>query len=265
MILALAAILIIDWQTAAVSSLSGRAGAVVVLDAATGAVLGVANPQAAERRRARPGSTVKPFTLLALFQSHRATPATTVMCKRALTIDGRKLDCSHPVSPLPFDATAAIAYSCNWYFATLAARLASITLAESFRRAGFEEVRQPRSTDEQRLQALGEAAIEVTPMGLALAYRRLAARRLSADPPDAPLTAIYSALEAAADYGTARLAAPPGVKVAGKTGTTRDVAWFAGFAPAARPRVVIVVMVERGSGGGDAAPVARELFGRLQP
>jgi cell division protein FtsI/penicillin-binding protein 2 len=54
--------------------------------------------------------------------------------------------------------------------------------------------------------------------------------------------------------------------VAGKTGTASDPgagrihAWFAGYAPAESPRVAIVVFLEQGSGGRDAAPIARELF-----
>ncbi len=41
---------------------------------------------------------------------------------------------------------------------------------------------------------------------------------------------------------------------------SRDHAWFAGWAPASRPEIAIVVLVEHGgSGGGVAAPVAREI------
>ncbi len=76
--------------------------------------------------------------------------------------------------------------------------------------------------------------------------------------------------------GTGKAAQLPGVTIAGKTGTAqthefrgdadrkrrdRDHAWFAGFAPADDPRVVIVVFVERaGTGGQVAAPIAREIF-----
>ncbi|MGH2745198.1 MAG: penicillin-binding transpeptidase domain-containing protein, partial [Thermoleophilaceae bacterium] len=88
---------------------------------------------------------------------------------------------------------------------------------------------------------------------------------------------IRSLMVDVVDYGTGTAAALPGVKVAGKTGTaeledTRDPetgqtapsdpsntdAWFTAFAPAARPRIAVAVMLVRaGAGGATAAPAAR--------
>jgi penicillin-binding protein 2 len=91
--------------------------------------------------------------------------------------------------------------------------------------------------------------------------------------------------------GTAyRLGRSDMVEIAGKTGTAqvrarkpkeeaaapnewdpeRDHAWFAGWAPASQAEIAIVVLVEHGgSGGGVAAPVAREIiegyFSRVKP
>lgn len=72
--------------------------------------------------------------------------------------------------------------------------------------------------------------------------------------------------------GTGAAARLPGVSIAGKTGTAQSVAksdaakgqdhaWFASFAPANDPQVVVVVLVERGGKGGQvAAPIARQIY-----
>ncbi len=72
--------------------------------------------------------------------------------------------------------------------------------------------------------------------------------------------------------GTGAAARVPGLDVAGKTGSAQtiarserargpDHAWFAGYAPAGEPQIVVVVLVERGGLGGQvAAPIARKIF-----
>jgi penicillin-binding protein 2 len=44
----------------------------------------------------------------------------------------------------------------------------------------------------------------------------------------------------------------------------QDHAWFAAFAPAKAPEVVVVVIVERGGKGGQvAAPIARKILNAI--
>lgn len=75
--------------------------------------------------------------------------------------------------------------------------------------------------------------------------------------------------------GTGHRAALPesaGISVGGKTGTAQvaskesgikddDHAWFAGFAPADNPQIVVVALVENGGhGGATAAPLVQDMF-----
>jgi penicillin-binding protein 2 len=65
--------------------------------------------------------------------------------------------------------------------------------------------------------------------------------------------------------GTANSARVEGITVAGKTGTAQnppnpDHAWFMGFAPAERPRIVVGVFVEYGEHGYVAARIATKVM-----
>lgn len=66
--------------------------------------------------------------------------------------------------------------------------------------------------------------------------------------------------------GTGAAARISGIHVAGKTGSAENPhgaahAWFIGFAPAANPEIAVAVIVENaGSGGGVAAPIARQVI-----
>jgi peptidoglycan glycosyltransferase len=83
---------------------------------------------------------------------------------------------------------------------------------------------------------------------------------------------ITQLMERVVTEGTGRLAAIPGVRVAGKTGTAtgtadRPHAWFIGFAPVEQPSIAIAVFVENGgeaaetaTGGAVAAPIAARVL-----
>lgn len=105
-------------------------------------------------------------------------------------------------------------------------------------------------------------------------------RRVEIDPKI--ITAVRNALVGVVNdpRGTARRAQLPkelGVQVGGKTGTAQvaglhhgikgklnDHAWFAGYAPADNPKIVVVSVVENGGhGGAVAAPVVQRVMERF--
>jgi len=264
-------------QRAVAQTMSSRRGAAVVLDVQSGRVLAAYHIRAAARRVVHPGSSVKPFTLLALLRAAKVDEHTVLMCKRPLTIAGHRLDCPHPDTKEPFGPAAALAYSCNSYFTDVATRLTPVELRDSLVRNGFTSVTGlapneasgsvalAQSTDRLQLQAIGEWGISVTPLELLRAYRELAL--LSRTNRDTQLSALVSeGLQQSASYGMARAAQPASpMKVAGKTGTALadegpwTHGWFAGHAPADNPEIVLVVFLENGH-GSDAAALAERIF-----
>ena len=144
----------------------------------------------------------------------------TFHCPGKLYVEGHNFTCSHPPVNGPMEVRTALAYSCNNFF---------------YHYGG--------------LKALGERT-EMSPLELLQAYRRLALRH------NATITA---GLRDCVRYGTGQLANISGYEVVGKTGTPPGYAWFAGWAPAEHPQVAFVVLTRHGSGGMDAAPVARDM------
>jgi cell division protein FtsI/penicillin-binding protein 2 len=261
-----------ELQQAIERAMAGRSGSAVIARVDDGKVLASVNLRGAGRRRALPGSTVKPLVLRALIE-RGLDGRRTVICDRKLRIGTHDLACGHPQVPALNGATA-IAYSCNTYFAQMSAELKPEELRSALLASGIASpsgvsageasgtVTLARTVEELQLQSLGEANMAITPLGLLSAYRRLAIERAKADPKYVP---VYEGLDSATQYGMSRLAASGLIRVAGKTGTSLSEghwthAWFTGFAPADKPEVVVVVFLERGSGPADAAPIAKQIF-----
>jgi penicillin-binding protein 2 len=166
------------------------------------------------------------------------------------------------------------------------------------RRFGDNRIQNRWTSGDAVLQSIGQGDVEVTPLQIARLYALIAnggslvtpyigasvvgqdgtvretfeaapGERVPIDP--YVLAAVRRGLEGAVQDpdGTA-YAAFSGfpVPVAGKTGTAekkgkRDFAWFAGYAPASNPELVVVCVIEQGGFGGEtAAPAVRQVMAR---
>ncbi len=306
----------------AVQAHGARAGSLVLLDAANGEILAMANqpsfnPNARQRtgtaeRRNRavtdsfePGSTIKPFTVAAALESGLFSRDSELDTRPGTMRVG-----NHTVRDLRdygrIDVATIISKSSNVGAAQLALELPDDAIWRLLGRLGMGRVTgagfpgetggslaadPPRSAIERATLSFGYG-LASTPLQLTNAYAALANDgllrpisflRLDEAPEGervmqpATARAVRRMLEeAVAEGGTAQLAAVPGYRVAGKTGTTRKavaggyaddrhVTWFAGMAPASNPRLVMAVMVDEPKGGlhygGQvAAPVFSEVM-----
>lgn len=86
--------------------------------------------------------------------------------------------------------------------------------------------------------------------------------------PEQTRTIRHALTEVLTERGTANSARLPDVSVAGKTGTAQNSrsdlahAWFVGFAPEDKPRIVVAVMIEFGDHGYTAARYATAIMAK---
>ena len=301
---------------AAVEHHGAMAGSLVLLSVATGEVLALANlpsfnPNdwskrgvAGVRNRAvadlyEPGSTVKPFTVLAALEAGTHDVDTVIDTSPGYFRVGRKT-IEDPRDRGSLTVAQVLAKSSQVGIAKMALEMAPDAVFNVFQRAGLgdytgcglpgEAIGALNAADLDK--PIGRAVLAygygltASPVQLARAYLLLAnagerkdiavlrggqetgERVFAAHHVQAVTTMMRGVLE---PTGTAPKGKPAGYSAAGKTGTVRKVgaagyddtahvAFFAGFAPVVRPRIVLVVVINqprRGPiGGGEvAAPV----------
>jgi cell division protein FtsI (penicillin-binding protein 3) len=296
-----------------------KAGAAVVLDVRSGEVLALANlptydPNArgrlsgdAIRNRVltdtfEPGSTMKPFSVVAALEAGKVRPDTKIQTAPGkLTIGNRTIGDAHPHGLLSVEDV--VAKSSNVGTAKIALELPAQTLWDLYTAAGFGQAPQlgfpgavtGRLRPAKSWRPIEQATISyghgvsVTLMQLARAYTAFARdgdmvplTLLKQDTPPVGVRvmshettmAMRRMLEmAVGPEGTAPGARIPGYRVAGKTGTAhklkngqyvRDyVASFVGFAPVSDPRIVVAVMIDEPSGAHYGGIVAAPVFAQI--
>jgi cell division protein FtsI/penicillin-binding protein 2 len=126
-------------QDAATSALAGREGAVIVMDAQTGRVRAIVNAEGAYAQALMPGSAIKPFTALAALRAGLIDEDSRTACPGRFTGLSFSLPCVHADHLPPFSPSQAIAYSCNYYFATLGQRLGRDRLISTLHEFDFAQ------------------------------------------------------------------------------------------------------------------------------
>ncbi|MFP6822276.1 MAG: penicillin-binding transpeptidase domain-containing protein [Pseudomonadales bacterium] len=284
----------------AVEHSGARSGSVVTLDVTTGDVLALVNQPSYNpnrvgardfdgmRNRAitdlyEPGSTAKPFAILAALETGRYWPDTVIDTAPGYLMVGRKL-IEDPLNRGQLTLAEVLARSSQVGVAKIALGLEGSHLYDVFHRSGLGSI--PATglpgevsgllTDRDIDNPIVRASlaygygVTVSAMQLAQSYLTIASggvRRqvnLIRGLPRASEERVFEESDVvsllrmmegvASSKGTAPKAQVPGFAVAGKTGTsrkvtsgtyddTRHVALFAGIAPSRDPKVVVVVII----------------------
>jgi len=250
-------------EDAAEAALANRDGTIIVMDAQTGRVRAIVNPQLAYAQSLMPGSAIKPFTALAALRAQLINEDSRTVCPGRFTGLSFSLPCVHADHLPPFSPSQAIAYSCNYYFATTGQRLGRDKLVATLREFDFgqatgiaaEEVNgvlrpcenKTDNADCRERAAVGESnLVQVTPMQLLTAYAALvngghlfkpqlasanhfqAVERANLNIASEHRAVIVDGMRGAIRYGTARTAKLDSLPltIIGKTGTAEPAEGF---------------------------------------
>ncbi|MGH9898451.1 MAG: SpoIID/LytB domain-containing protein [Pyrinomonadaceae bacterium] len=208
-----------ELQRVVSETMAGNEGTAIVLDPQQGRIRAIFNPRLAVEQRFPPGSAIKPFTALVALREGIIRPDTRRLCHRHYENENFQIECSHKQSTVPFNLEQALAYSCNYYFASVGARISAGAFNSTLASFGFgvrtgvnyvseSEGKLPRSGWSESF-ALGETdQLFVTPVQLIRAYTALVngvrLMRLRAEPAATRFSpAIDATINIASEYRAA--------------------------------------------------------------
>ena len=235
----------------------------ILIDLTTNRTIGSSNATVLDTPIA-PGSVMKIVALAAALESGAVSPATTLVCRRDVSVNGRRLPCSHPDLHRPLTAADALAQSCNSYFATVASRLRRTAFDRALADVGLPPA-APRV--DLALEVLGIDGVKATPRALLNALVRIARTPSPLPWTPATLDVLRAGLEGAARTGSAAAIGAAGVDALAKTGTAlgaggRSNGVLIAVSPSQRPTLGIAVVAPGGSGADAAALAASVLASR---
>ncbi|MFI5184462.1 MAG: penicillin-binding transpeptidase domain-containing protein [Vicinamibacteria bacterium] len=265
-------------------ALAGIAGSVVALDPKTGRVIAVVNPQYGLINAFQPCSVFKIVVAIAGLTEGVITPDTTYNCvKGCWTWPGHG----------PLNLRRALAVSCNPYFESIGEQLGYATIQKYAHLLGLGSPsginitgeatgRVPESVPASFVGHLSSHAAGITTSAVQLAVLLSATinggivyqpqvgpaegfvpKERWRLPQGTVTTGMADGFISAVNEGSASPAFDPDVVVAGKTGSCSQLGWFASYAPAENPDVVIVVFVRYGNGhraSGIAGRIYQDLY-----
>ena len=256
-------------NTACRRGLEGIQGGAVAMDPHTGRVLAVVNPGLAVSSAYQPCSVFKIVVGIAGLTEGVITPDTVYNCNGG---------CWMWPGHGPVNLRRALANSCNPYFAWIGehigyakvqhyAELLGLGVPSGINLADEAPGRLPLFVSPAQVGHVSSHAEGITTSAVQLAVllsttinggvvyqpqvsrpEGFVARERWRLPPQTVVGGLTDGFLGAVNEGSAATAFDPDVVVAGKTGTCDGLGWFASYAPADAPEIVIVVFVRPGSG-----------------
>jgi cell division protein FtsI/penicillin-binding protein 2 len=258
--------------------LAGTVGAVVAMDPWTGRVLAVVNPREGLVRAYTPCSVFKIVVAVAGLSEGIITPETTYSCNKGCwTWPGHG----------PINLRRALAVSCNPYFEWVGeqlgyeriqryAQLLGLGAPSGINLTGESGGLLPETMRADRVPHMSSHATGIATSAVQLAvllsttinggvvYQPqvagpdgFVAKERWRLPAGTVVQGLGDGFLAAVDEGSASLAFDPEIPVAGKTGSCAHLGWFASYAPADRPEIVVVVFLRSGNGHRASAVAGR--------
>jgi penicillin-binding protein 2 len=261
-------------------ALGSAHGAVVAMDPRTGRVLALVNPRYGLIQAYTPCSVFKIVVAVAGLSEGVISPETTFNCTRGCwTWPGHG----------PIDLRRALAVSCNTYFEWVGAKLGyeriqryaqllGLGAPSGINLTGESSGVLPESVPPDRVPHMSSHATGIATSAVQLAvllsatinggvvYQPQVAgpegfvpKQRWRLPPGTILQGLADGFLGAVNEGSASSAFDPEIPVAGKTGSCAHLGWFASYAPAERPELVVVVFL-KGANGHRASAVAGQIY-----
>jgi penicillin-binding protein 2 len=264
--------------------LGGTRGAVVAMDPRTGRVIAMVNPAEAMFHAYQPCSVFKIVVAIGGLSEGVITPETTVNCQKG---------CWMWPGHGPISLRRALAVSCNPYFEWIGeqlgydrvqryAHLLGLGERSGINLAGEAPGVVPVAVRPELVGHLSSHAEGITTSAVQLGVLLSAAinggvvfqpqvggaegfepRERWRLPAGTVIDGLREGFVGAVNEGSASPAFDPDIVVAGKTGSCSRLGWFASYAPADRPELVIVVFVRYGNGhaaSGIAGRIYQDLY-----
>jgi cell division protein FtsI/penicillin-binding protein 2 len=253
------------------------------MDPRTGRVITLVNPNFALSSAFQPCSVFKIVVAIAGLSEGVITPDTVINCSGG---------CWMWPGHGPIDLRRALAVSCNPYFERVGERLGYENVQKYAHLLGLGSLSGINVVGEAaghvpatcRPEAVGHlsshaAGIATSPVQIAVLLSAavnggivfqpqlepeagLVPRERWRLPPGTVLQGLADGFISAVNEGSAPGAFDPDIVVGGKTGSCAQLGWFASFAPADHPEIVVVVFLRWGN-GHEASNVAGRIYQEL--